>query len=229
MPAYRSSAEGEIREAVVDRLRELIPGCRIIHEINAASFGNRIDVLAVGETEMAAVEIKSSKDKLDRLPDQIAAMRNVTNLVFAALHEKFLRKIGENVYPPDEARHALVWVYPRIERKGHVDCGEAWDSRDRWAKPVKCLPPGAVWMLWRDELQSLCRGIGVRGVSKLTMEECIDHMRWNLTGEQVTRAVCETLRRRQCVEADPAIAANDNADTQVSASLFTAPRISLCA
>ena len=56
MPAYRSSAEGEIRVAVVERLREMMPGCRIIHEINAASFGNRIDVLAVGEKSLAAVE-----------------------------------------------------------------------------------------------------------------------------------------------------------------------------
>jgi hypothetical protein len=45
--------------AVVGHLRQLRPGCRIIHEINASSFGNRIDVLAVGESDLIAVEIKS--------------------------------------------------------------------------------------------------------------------------------------------------------------------------
>lgn len=207
MPAYRSSAEAEIREAVVAHCRLIIPGCRIINEVNAASFGNRIDVLAVGETDLLAVEIKSAKDKLDRLPEQIKAMRSVSNHVFAALHEKFLTPPQGHMHwmLPDAARGAIVWTYPRIERKGHVECSDTWFSFDRWAKPKKCLPTGAIGMLWREELHELCSGLGIRGVTKLTMEEAIDAIRWHMTGEQVTRTICATLRRRQCAEADPAI------------------------
>lgn len=210
MPAYRSSAEAEIREAVVAHCRMIIPGCRIINEVNAASFGNRIDVLAVGEDDLLAVEIKSAKDKLDRLPDQIKAMRSVSNHVFAALHEKFLRPLGrpEHGYGltvPDEASMAVVWVFPRVERKGHVECGETWFPFNRFAKPRRCLPPGAIGMLWREELQSVAADLGVRGAGKFTMEEAIDAIRWNMTGEQITRTICRTLRARDCVEADPAI------------------------
>lgn len=220
MPAYRSEAEKEIRDEVVKHLRKIIPGCRIIHEINAASFGNRIDVLAVGEDRLAAVEIKSSKDKLDRLPAQIAAMNGVSNLVFAAIHEKFLDKVRGNAHPPKEVKMATTWVYPRKYREGHIHCREKWHERNWWDKNLKCLPDGALYMLWRKELQDLCRGLKVKGVAKLTMEECIDHINWNMTGAQITHAVCAALRTRECVEADPPIAANDNADTQVSASLF---------
>lgn len=72
MPAYRSEAEREVREAVVARLRLIRPDARIINEINASAFGNRIDVMAVSRTEIISVEIKSKKDKLSRLPKQIA-------------------------------------------------------------------------------------------------------------------------------------------------------------
>jgi len=217
MPAYRSSAEAEIREPVVARLREIVPGCRIIHEINATGFGNRIDVLAVGKDRIAAVEIKSAKDKLDRLPAQIEAMRGVTYEVFAALHEKFLDATSIGVMPPDAARHATVWVYPRAERKGHVDCGLDWNSFDLWKKPVRNLPATAINILWREELHAICDFLGVRGVPRLDMRQAIDEIRWRMTGEEITKSICRCLRARECVEADPPIvAANDNTTTDTT-------------
>jgi len=206
MPAYRSSAEAEIRVEVVARLRAILPGCRIINEVNVESFGNRIDVLAVGDTRLIAVEIKSERDKLDRLQDQVAAMRRITNEVFVAVHEKFLKPLGPDgrygVVPPNDAAHAVTWAYPRLARDGHVECGVEWFERDRWQKLTIGLPPGAIGMLWREELQSVCRSLGERGVSKLTMNECIDRIRWAMTGEQITKLICATLRSRKCVEAD---------------------------
>lgn len=210
MPAYRSSAEAEIREPVVERLRSILPGCRIIHEINASGFGNRIDVLAVTEDQIAAVEIKSAKDKLDRLPDQIKAMNSVAHHSFAAIHEKFLHQIRDKFYPPEEAGRAVVWVYPTKARPGHVQCGLAWKERDPWSKSFATLPPRAIGMLWREELHQICRVLGVPRCSKMTMPEAIDAIRWRLTGEQITRTICATLRARECVEADPAIRAADN-------------------
>lgn len=203
MPAYRSEAEAEIRTEVVTRLRELIPGCRIIHEINACSFGNRIDVLAVGEDRLAAVEIKSAKDKLDRLPDQLAAMHGVSNMVYAAIHEKFLEQNRWGVTPPSEARGAVKWVYPKKPRKGDEYCSALWHEKQRWKKQHRCLPSGAIHMLWRKELQQICRDLGHRSTSKLNMPEAQDFINWNMNGEQLARAICGALLRRECVEADP--------------------------
>lgn len=220
MPAYRSEAEAEIRGPVVDRLREIVPGCRIIHEINATGFGNRIDVLAVGVDRIAAVEIKSAKDKLDRLPAQISAMRGVTNDVFAALHEKFAEQSCIGFMPPEAARHATLWLYPKAARKGHVDCGVEWNSSDRRKMPLRNLPNTAINILWREELHEICAGLGLRRVSQLNMAQAADEIVWRMTGQQITRAICAALRSRTCVEADPAIflPANQNTTSATNAA-----------
>lgn len=204
MPAYRSEAEAEIRQEVVAMLREMIPGCRIIHEINAESFGNRIDVLAVGVDRIAAVEIKSKKDKLDRLPAQAAAMVKIAHESYAAYHEKFLVNVMGNLYPPDCVRKSrlMSWVYPRVERDGYFDIGATWR---RAGNKNKCLPSGAIMMLWRDELHNACRDLGVKGVAKLDRLAAADELRYRLTGEQLTKLVCRVLRARDCPEADPPI------------------------
>lgn len=205
MPAYRSEAEGEIRTEVVKRLRELISDCRIIHEINVESFGNRIDVLAVGRNEIAAVEIKSKKDKLDRLEAQANAMMTVSNRVFIALHEKFLVCNHGGFFPPEIPNRfaSTFWIYPIQERPGYVECGQEWRDGKSWrGRELKNLPRDAIFMLWRDELHDACRALGLKGVAKLTMAQAADELRWRLTGEQVTRLICSKLKARKCVEAD---------------------------
>ena len=88
MPAYRSDAEGEIRDAVVQKLRMIRPNARIMHEINILNGVNRVDVMAVDVAEIISVEIKSEKDKLARLADQMAAMRRVLQVAVAAADRK---------------------------------------------------------------------------------------------------------------------------------------------
>ena len=229
MPAYRSDAEALIRAAVVARLRLLRPNARVMHEVNVAGQGsNRIDVLAVDRAEIIAVEIKSAKDKLDRLPDQVKAMQGCAHHVIAALHEKFLtsnetdvrirnpetgfyEKTGTAVYfsRPDEAEPALTWVYPETGRKGYR-CG-AWEE----PKPhiTVPLPPDAIRILWADELRQLCASIHVPLPPRPNMDQMVSALRWRATGEQITKGICAALRARQCIEADPPVpwpVTNDN-------------------
>lgn len=215
MPAYRSEAEAEVRGAVVQRLRELRPNSRIIHEINCEFYGNRIDVLAVGAEEIIAVEVKSAKDKLSRLPDQITAMNRVAHHTIAALHEKFLEERETNEWGahyerdgkfwllavPDTARGSQVWVYPEAKR------GNAGPSL--WQAPKlrfnATLPEAALHMLWRDELAVLCSELGLATTRRSVMTEMVHALRWHCTGAELTRGICRQLRRRTCVEADPAL------------------------
>lgn len=220
MPAYRSDAEGEIREAVVAHIRRHRPNARIMHEVNASSFGNRIDVLAVDEAEIIAVEIKSAKDKLDRLPDQLAAMRSVAHHSIAALHEKFLvpekcgshaahyEKDGEHFYCkfPSVIRWREGWAYPIrprcLDPKWH-------DDLLRWHFPEPAiqqpLPEGALGMLWASELREMAGVYGVSAARKATMEHRAAALRWQLSGRDLTRGICAALRARKCIEADPEI------------------------
>lgn len=221
MPAYRSEAEGEIRGAVVDHLRAIRPDARIIHEINVAGQGsNRIDVLAVSRAEIIAVEIKSAKDKLDRLKDQMAAMRGVAHYSFAAIHERFLVEKVTNKWAahyerdgvfyrgelPDGLRHGRAWLYPKRDRTMMVD---GYDCDATWRSPNldldRALPSGALDMLWRDELFELCGSLRVLCGKRATMTDMTRALRWLCNGKELTQGICAALRARRCVEADPEI------------------------
>ncbi|MFC3704492.1 NERD domain-containing protein [Devosia honganensis] len=224
MPAYRSSDEGEVREAVVARIRERRPEARIIHEINVSSYGpNRIDVLAVSPAEIIAVEIKSAKDKLDRLPKQIESMKGCAHHVIAALHDKFLIEVPANrgcahferdgkfysrTTPVIRPRPHEVWVFPEARRA----LPEAsHDFLEKWQMPAQqfqaALPAGAIDLLWRDELAWLCGSLGVAAGRRSTMPEMVAALRWHCNGSELTKGICSAIRRRECAEADPAIAA----------------------
>lgn len=223
MPAYRSSAEAEIRDAVVARIRECRPNARIIHEINVSTYGpNRIDLIAVERSEIIACEIKSAKDKLDRLDAQVSAMKGVAHYVVAAIHEKFLKESktheqaahyqrdGEfylKTYP-DNWHHGIeTWVFPKVRRC--LDESWNYDRLDKWDlkpyRPDAPLPAAAIDMLWRDELYELCGILRVPAARKSTMPEMVSALRWHCNGKELTRGVCGMLRARRCVEADPEI------------------------
>lgn len=208
MPAYRSTDEAEIRDAVIQRLRELRPGYRIINEIqNACQGPNRIDVVAVGSAEIIAVEIKSKKDKIDRLPAQITAMRGMAHHVIAALHEKFLISPAYNGAQagskgvPKEARGATVWAYP----EAGAEAGRTWGCA-AWEEPrqavTQCLPWTALDMLWAGELRTLCAGLGVATTQRSTRPQMMHALRWRCSGGDLTKGICAALLRRSCIEAD---------------------------
>lgn len=220
MPAYRSDAEAEIRSAAVDRLRQLRPDARIIHEICAFFGGTRIDVLAVSPSEIIAVEVKSEKDKLDRLPDQIEGMRGVAHHVITAMHEKFLVEKETNEWQahysrdgsffmgdvPTAAKKEHCWIYPEKQRVTHE---QGYDFIAKWYEPEAAiqrpLPADAIHMLWRDELYELCGELGLAVPRRANMSLMSKLLRWSCTGRQLTRGVCRQIRKRKCIEADPPI------------------------
>lgn len=212
MPSFRSEAEAEIRTAVVAHLRQIRPEARIMHEINASQFGNRSDVLAVSRAEIIAVEIKSAKDKLDRLDKQVASMKGCAHHVVAVLHEKFYTEQVTNQWrseyerdgqhyclvPPDNRilRGYRVWRYPE-------------HPKDRWS-PLNhtiqaTLPSTALDMLWHRELLELCWRYSVCVPKRPNMEVMTNALRWTLTGRDLTLGICAALRARNSIEADPPI------------------------
>jgi hypothetical protein len=219
MPAYRSDAEAEVRSAVVDRLRQLRPEARIMHEVNASSYGNRIDVLAVSPAEIIAVEIKSAKDKLDRLPDQLVAMRGCAHTVIAALHEKFLvEKPTHKAYAsierngecfllarPDAAPFGGTWIFPEQRRAPEGRHDDLYPWREPDVVIQQPLPAAAIDMLWRDELLEMCGRFSVSVPKRPRMETMVNALRWQLSGRDLTRGICAALRARACIEADAPI------------------------
>ncbi|NOU05345.1 MAG: NERD domain-containing protein [Hyphomicrobiaceae bacterium] len=216
----RSDAETEIRTAVVERLRLLRPNARICHEVNSGSFGpNRFDVVAVDEAEIIAVEIKSAKDKMDRAPKQIKSMLAVAHHTIIAIHECHLIEQETNVHaagycrtdgkhyllePPPEAAGATVWVYPERWRSPFGENG--WKSPE--LRHQRALQSGALHLLWRAELATLCDELLVSRGPRSTMPQMINALWWHANGHELTRGICRALRRRKFAEADEPMRCN---------------------
>lgn len=197
MPAHRSDAELEIRTAVVERLRKIRPEARIIHEINSGA-GTRIDLLAVSPDEIIAVEIKSEKDVTTRLEKQYRAMRGVAHHVIIAYHKK---------HDIDGVPRHCHWRYPEEAMNMPDVHGGGYDWNWKWTEPKvlagATLPYDAIHILWKAELLRVADFHGVKIKKYWPCRKLIDAIRWTLTGKQVTLAVCESLRNRDALEADP--------------------------
>jgi hypothetical protein len=200
MPAYRSSAEGEIRSAVIAKLRLFRPSIRIINEINIDNGTCRADVLGVMPNEIYAVEIKSERDTLSRLPDQLGAMARVAHCVIAAVHESHIPalKYRSNVH---------WWLHPEANRP--VSETNWYPASNGWQAPSLAvnspLPQGAITVLWRAELKALCDRYRVSYGPRSNMRDMIAALHWHCTGQELTKGICAMLRMRDCVEADPPI------------------------
>ncbi len=221
MPAYRSNAEAEVRDAAIARLRKLRPAARIIHEINNGH-SNRIDVLAVDTCEVIACEIKSEKDTLDLLLGQITGMREVAHRTIVAVHESLLTEVPTNEHyaryerdgifyrkqsPIDFTSNVEVWVYPEM-------------SKDAWRAPNaafnEVLPQHALQMIWKDELIWLCNTHGLKATSRSTAHDMRKQLLWHCSGRDLTKGICNVLRARRCIEADPATPLPDHKVFQFS-------------
>lgn len=227
----RSAEEEAIRIDVVARLRELLPGARIVHELNVAGQGtNRIDVAAITPDIIVGVEIKSKKDTLERLEKQWAAFSKCCHLVIVAAHEKHFTEYRNPAYrddvPPEiYLNHPLfiakmsmsdhVWRFPppvplpSPERLGRFSFGhgERW-LFDPWRDILPRMPLHSVSlleMLWASELQAECSRHKISVTARSTRLVMIREMALHASGRQVTQAVCRQLRARTFAEADPPI------------------------
>lgn len=206
-----SAAEREIRDAVVVKLRELLPGARIIHELNVAGTGsNRMDVAAVGDRAIVGVEIKSQRDTLKRLGEQWRAFSECCDTVIVVAHE----------------RHFTVTNGHGTARLNHPDFVDRW-GRNVWMfpEPAARFGPGgwalSPWehkyprraasqlkMLWAEELRAECARHRLATSRRSTRSSMIYDLAWLLTGREVVQAVCRQLRCRAFVEADPPVEAS---------------------
>jgi len=207
----RSAAEQEIRDAVVAKLRGALPSARIIHELNVYGTGsNRIDVAAVTSDQIYAVEIKSARDKLDRLAGQAKAFSRAAHHFIVVAHEKFFEHFEYNDgrpgfrWPHDHYRN--LWCYPEPE-KGDKSVGY---GLYRWQMPPPMLtapaPRDVMHMLWADELTELAVKLRIGIGRRDTIETKIDQIAYHATGKEIIEGVCNALRRREFSEADPAVA-----------------------
>jgi hypothetical protein len=177
-----SQAEERIRLKVEASLRGAFPEARIIHELVLRQGGVRIDLAAVTPDRLICAEVKSERDVLTRLPEQVEAMKRVADAWCVVTTEKHL----------DKCRRIAGWLHAADE-----------DNLERlslWRESLSgtCNAPARLDMLWADELRWVARIKGARW-------PCITAASDTMTGAQVRRAVCSQLRARAFPRADAPI------------------------
>lgn len=188
-----SEAERWLRGLAVERVRELMPDARVVHELNVETGSCRVDLAAVAPDRLVMLEIKSRKDKLDRLPEQARIFAPACHrLVVVYASERW--DVG-TIYKASDYR-AEVWPEDRREW---------WNiSRDSFKLPNTSA---MLNLLWREELFWEADRHNLQPHKRANRSDLMRSMWRYLTGQQIVEAVCRQLRSRTFAEADPAIAA----------------------
>jgi hypothetical protein len=187
-----SEAERYLRGLAVDRLRQLMPDARIVHELNVETGQCRVDLAAVAPDQLVFVEVKSRKDKLDRLPEQ-------TRVFSPACHRLVV------LY--SEERWDVGAVYRASDYRAEVWSDAHPPARWTLGHPTFRPPDTAAMLnlLWREELWHEAARAGYQP-HKRESRSPLMHRLWNgLTGAEVVAAVCRQLRGRHFAVADPPV------------------------
>ena len=206
-----SSSEREIRDYAANRLRQMLPAARIVHELVVG--GCRADLAAIEAERITLVEIKSERDTLKRLPEQVRQFARASHCVVVVAHEKWFDRTPYNnglprFVPSDEFRDACsgetaeVWGYPEIAERPNYGrwCLMPWAYGRAQPHAARLLE-----LCWRAELLEEAFAHRIAASSRATMPWLIREMAWNMTGKEIARAVCRRLRRRSFPEADAPI------------------------
>lgn len=225
-----SQAEERIRAKIEIALRREFPAARIVHELNMSQGGVRLDMAAVRPDGITLVEIKSERDVLKRLRDQITAALRITGdvRVYAAeKHRAALLDAGRSEQADADGKTIIDWVTEGSSRIGRsrknpayiaelrrarvmIEAGEGFEDLDRyqgvhWLRDVMehmADPRAQLEMLWADELRELLARHRVGTTPRASREVNKRLALELLTGRQIRESVCASLRDRPFARAD---------------------------
>lgn len=207
----RSNEELEMRALIVPELRKRWPGARIIHELPLRYSTNRIDLAAVTETEIVSVEIKSSKDVMDRLEGQLRAFQPISARIIAALAPRWNEKLpmlerqiefGGRGYSPQytETQEVIrkvggieVWTVDAVVGSVEITDGGPYRSNRPWLAQM-------LDMLHVAELVRIANGHGIAVAKRPVHFTLVTDLVDMLQGREVIKAVCAALRSRNAFD-----------------------------
>lgn len=211
----RSGEELRMRELIAPVLRGHWPEARIIHELPLRYSERRIDMAAVTRTDIFAVEIKSSRDVLVRLEQQLHRFAPICSAIFVALapcHCDNGGKIDFAAAPRRKTRTEKLRAseivreanrgYDRIETwtvdagAGVVDRGSYWPNYRARPWPAQMLQ-----MLHRAELLQIAgRRRLLASERGATHDYLVELCNNRLTSLEIRADVCAALRARDAFD-----------------------------
>lgn len=174
--------------AVEEWGRQRWPGARVIHELRVG--GCRIDIAFVQPDHIAGIEIKSAKDTLERLPEQVRQYMRELPEVWVALAPKFVTAAHDDSLPWSVGR--IVVDEGRIGEA--IPCGQYQRRHD--ANPDVMLTAPMLHLLWRDEALWLAKWHDIAVPPRLPLHKLVKVLARRLTGDEIVSGVCRSLRAR---------------------------------
>lgn len=207
MTTNRSDEELAMRALIVPELRKRWPSARIIHELPLRYSSNRIDLAAVTETEIISVEIKSSRDVMDRLEAQLRAFQPISARIVAALAPCWNEKLPGIRFEHSSGgigyREQCTPTQEIIRKVGGVEiwtvdaaAGAITDIDGDYRRSRKPWLAQMLDMLHVAELVAIAHqhqiAVAKRPVHLALVSDLVDL----LQGREVIRSVCAALRAR---------------------------------
>ena len=195
------STDYDIRAAIVrEMLRDGVPRCDIRHEItlDTSSSGGRADVMLLRDNALIGVEVKSGRDKLDRLHGQVEAMKRAFDYVVAlvdASHASDKHKVAyESIGCTDvklwhqERGFLFTWGEP-MERQWL----RFWETLERHNKSRETGVVGVSRLLWKSEADYVTAALKL---PKQTRERSLRLFQERIALSQLRPLVIAQLRLR---------------------------------
>ncbi len=169
------------------RLHDGLNGDLVIHELGLLHAKRRVDVAVIDQNEFHGYEIKSERDRLDRLRGQVR--------IFAqALHRLTLVVATKHLKPTLEIIPAWCGVMEvRVASEGHI-----YLKRVRQAKKNPSTDPFILaHLLWRSEVQDYLLKNGVRPTTLRASRDVLYKLLVEkMSEDQLTGMIKDTIKKR---------------------------------
>jgi hypothetical protein len=181
-----------MRAAVIAWGRARWPDARVMQELSVG--GCRIDVAFTSPHNLIGIEIKSSRDTLERLARQMRDYVLHLPEIWIAFAPKWT--------PHFRDRHdAIPWRVGKLVVDGGTVIDEIPWGEGRWKSrsPAECdvtHTSPMLFLLLKDELLAIARQHAVPHKTRHTVREIIERLARALTGDQIVHGVCAQLRAR---------------------------------
>jgi hypothetical protein len=186
-----SAEETRMRSAIAAWGHRRWPDYRCMHEVALSE--RRVDLVFVGIKDIVGIEIKSSRDRLDRLEDQVEEYRRWLPEVWVAVATRWQHHAALRL---DRLNLVVVDDGPR----GKPAILEQREGRRPYRDELVCSR--MLGLLWRDEAARIAQRTGVIPGNSPTRDprhKILPLLARLLTGNEIMREVCAELRQRPAV------------------------------
>lgn len=178
----------DIRLALVEKIIKLnkANNYRIVEELAVCDGDARVDIALING-KLCGYEIKSDRDTLERLPNQISAYNKTFDIVTIIVGEKYEEKIIDEV---------PTWWGIKVAYKNNEQGIYIEDIRAS-KKNKKVDPRSVLELLWKKEIYDLLKSKGIKGISNKNRRKLRDIAIETISPNEIIEYTRETLKTRQ--------------------------------